>query len=118
MNQPRDELSVHDRVLAVIQGRKPDRIPFCDRLELWRTALVRQGRLPAKYEGLSLNDTQREVGMGQMKFVAPYDYRLVGAELTVRFNGELVRRETDPVTSRWPVLEDLHVDRAPRGHDF
>ncbi len=118
MNQPRDELSVHDRVLAVIQGRQPDRIPFCDRLELWRTALVRQGRLPAKYEGLSLNDTQREVGMGQMKFVAPYDYRLVGAELTVRFNGELVRRETDPVTSRWPVLEDLMSIERPGATTF
>jgi hypothetical protein len=98
---------MHDRVLAVIEGRKPDRIPFCDRLELWRTALVRQGRLPARFEELSLIECHHKVGMGQLKFVAPYEYRLLGAELSVSVDGQLVRRETDPVTSRWPVLEDL-----------
>jgi hypothetical protein len=103
---------MHDRVLAVMQGRKPDRVPFCDRLELWRTALLRQGRLPAEFEGLTLLEAHRKVGMGQLKFVAPYDYCLHGVELTIEFNGEQVRHETDPVTSRWPVLEDLvQIDR-------
>ena len=41
MTGTQTELSMHDRVLAVTQGRKPDRVPFCDRLELWRTALLR-----------------------------------------------------------------------------
>jgi hypothetical protein len=101
------ELSVHDRVLAVIQGRKPDRIPFCDRLELWRTALIRQGRLPADFEGLSLIESHRKIGMGQLKFVAPHDFRLRGVELIVSVDGQEVRRETDPVSFRWPVMEDL-----------
>ena len=100
-------LSMHDRVLAVIEGQKPDRIPFCDRLELWHTAMVRQGSLPARFQGLSLGECHRMVGMGQLKFVAPYDYRLRGAKMSVSVDGELVRRETDPVTSRWPVLEDM-----------
>ena len=100
-------LSVHDRVLAVIQGRKPDRIPFCDRLELWRTALIRQGRLPADFEGLSLIESHCKVGMGQLKFVVPHDFRLCGVELTISVDDQQDRRESDPVTSRWPVMEEL-----------
>ena len=113
MGETETRLSMHDRVLAVMQGRKPDRIPFCDRLELWRTALIRQGRLPADFEGLSLIESHRKVGMGQLKFVAPYDYQLLGVELTISVDGQVVRREGDPVTSRWPVMEDLvQTERA------
>jgi len=107
MGMPETRLSVHDRVLAVIQGRKPDRIPFCDRLELWHKALIRQGRLPAEFEGLPLITVHRKVGMGQLKFVNPFDFRLRGVELILSMDGEEVRRETDPVTSRWPVMGDL-----------
>jgi hypothetical protein len=107
-----EAMSVYDRVLAVIQGRKPDRIPFCDRLELWRTALIRQGRLPAEFEGLSLIESHRKVGMGQLKFVVPHDFCLRGVDLTISVDGEEVSHETDPVSSRWPVMEDrVQADR-------
>lgn len=106
-------LSVHDRVLAVIQGRTPDQIPFCDRLELWRTGLIRQGRLPAAFEGLSLIESHRKVGMGQLKFVFPYDFHLRGVELIVSVDGQELRRETDPVSCRWPVLADLVATDRP-----
>jgi hypothetical protein len=50
--------------------------------------------------------------MGQLKFVAPYDYCLRGVEMTAAVNGQEVRRESDPVSSRWPVMEDLvQLDR-------
>jgi len=107
-----EPLSVHDRVLAVLAGDRPDRIPFCDRLELWRTALIRQGRLPAAYEGLSLIDSHRKSGLGQLAFVVPHDFVLRGVELTVSVDGAVTSRETDPVTSRWPVMEDrVQADR-------
>jgi len=101
------KLSVHDRVLAVLQGRTPDRHPFCDRLELWHTALVRQGRLPTEFEGLSLPDVHRAVGIGQLKFVAPCAVRLRGVEMVVAVDGEETYRETGPVTSIYPAMEDL-----------
>ena len=105
-------MSMHDRVLAVIQGRKPDRIPFCDRLELWRTALIRQGRVPADFEGLSLNESHRKVGIGQFKFVRPHDFCLHGVELTISVDSEEVRRETSPVCPGWPMMEDfVQTDR-------
>ena len=118
MGEIQAKLSMNERVLAVMQGRKPDRIPFCDRLQLWRTALIRQGRLPAEFQGLSLQECHRKAGMGELKFVAPYDYRLSGVEVAISFDGEEVRRERDPVTSRWPVMEDLvQIDR-PGTTDF
>jgi len=107
MGETETAMSVHDRVLAVMQGRKPDRIPFCDRLELWRTALIRQGQLPAEFQGLSLIESHHKVGMGQLKFVVPHDFYLRGVELTISVDGQEVRRETDPVSSRWPIMEDL-----------
>jgi hypothetical protein len=108
------KLTFHDRVRATLEGRKPDRQPFCDRLELWFTALSRQGRIPAEFEGLSLLDIHRRVGMGQMKFVTPYALRLRGVELVVRVDGEETRRETDPEVRRYPVFEDL-VDTSRPG---
>jgi hypothetical protein len=112
MNEIGTAMSVHDRVLAVIQGCKPDRIPFCDRLELWRTALIRQGRLPADFQGLSLNESHRKAGIGQMKFVRPHDFCLHGVELTISVDGKEVRRETDPVCPDWPRMEEfVQTDR-------
>jgi hypothetical protein len=80
MGEIETRLSVGGRVLTVIQGREPDRIVFWDRLELWRTALIRQGRLPAAFAGLSWNQCHRNVGMGEFKFVGPYDYQLWGRD--------------------------------------
>jgi hypothetical protein len=107
MEKLETSMSMHDRVLAVIQGHKPDRIPFCDRLELWRTALIRQGRLPVAFEGLSLNESHRKVGIGQFKFVRPHDFCLHGVELTISVDGQEIRRETDPMCEGWPVMDDL-----------
>jgi hypothetical protein len=100
-------MSMHDRVLAVIQGRKPDRIPFCDRLELWHTALIRQNRLPADFDGLSLNESHRKAGIGQLKFVRPHDFRLNGVELTISVDNEEVSRETAPECQGWPLMQEL-----------
>jgi hypothetical protein len=100
-------LSVRERVLAVLEGRKPDRHPFCDRLELWYTALLRQERMPPEYVGLSLLDVHKRVGIGQLKFVVPHEFRLHGVEMVVFHDGEEAYRETDPVTTRFPVMEDL-----------
>ncbi len=112
MGSAETTLTVHDRVVATLQGRKPDRLPFCDRLELWHAALLRQGRLPTEFEGLSLTEVHAAVGIGQLKFVAPYALRLRGVELIVSVNGETVHGERDPVTERFPTMQDfVRTDR-------
>ena len=36
-------MSIHDRVSAIFQGIRPDRIPFVDRLEVWYRVHSRAG---------------------------------------------------------------------------
>ena len=111
-------MSVHDRVLAVLEGRTPDCVPFCDRLELWHTALVRQGRLPAEFDGLSLTDVHRRVGIGRFAFVAPYDCVLRGVDMRTTVDGVEVSREHEPVTERFPIFEDLVQRDRPGSTTF
>ena len=90
-------MTIRQRVDAVLSGRKPDRLPFLDRLETWHRCHARAGALPGEYSHLSLSEIYSDVGMGQQKFVVPYSLRLRGVEVTASFNGEPSYRETDPV---------------------
>lgn len=100
-------LGIHDRVVATLEGRKPDRLPFIDRLELWHTALERSGSLPEEFRDLSLTEIHRAVGIGREKYLPPYSFRLRGVELTADLNGEVFYHETDPVFDRLPTMQDL-----------
>jgi hypothetical protein len=53
-----------ERLLAVLQGRRPDRIPWIPRLELWYNAHARSGTLPARWAGRSLREIERGLGAG------------------------------------------------------
>lgn len=53
-----------ERLLAIMAGRSPDRIPWIPRMEIWYTAHKRQGTLPEKYKGWSLREIERDLGMG------------------------------------------------------
>jgi hypothetical protein len=125
---------IYGRVLSVLQGGKPDRIPFIDRLELWFTTHRRAGTLPAEfasagasapmvasvhlaqeegYSGASLSDIHRAVGMGQQVFETLYARRLRGTELRIELDGEPIYCQADPVVDYFPKLYDvLPVDRA------
>jgi hypothetical protein len=102
--------SFRERVLAVLAGRKPDRLPFIGRLELWRRGLLHTGGLPEEFGALSLTEIHRAVGMGQQQFTLPLSQRLRGVEMTCEFEGETLARKTDPVVDNFPDLDHL----APR----
>jgi hypothetical protein len=116
MNATGIRLSTRDRILAVLDGRAPDRVPFCDRLELWHTALLRQGRLPAEFEGLTLDEVHAAVGIGRQAYLLPFALRLRGVELTITREderGTRVERERDPVLERFPLMyEQVEFDRV------
>ncbi len=99
-----------DRVLAVLEGRKPDRLPFIGRLELWRRGLMHTGGLPEEVGELSLTELHRAVGMGQQQFTLPLRQRLRGVEMTCEFEGETLVRDVDPLVDNFPDLDHL----APR----
>ena len=104
--------SIHDRITAVLQGKKPDRLPFIDRMELWYASKVQDGSLPERFKGMSLNDVHQAVGMGRQKFSAPYAFKLHGVEVTITFENEIVHRESDPISEYFPAA--WAPDEVPR----
>ena len=52
-----------ERILAVLDRRPPDRIPWAPRLQLWYNARVTEGNLPARYRGMTLRAMERAMGV-------------------------------------------------------
>ena len=48
-----------ERLLAILERRSPDRIPWIPRLELWYNARVLTRSLPPQWVGLSLREIER-----------------------------------------------------------
>ena len=53
-----------ERILAVVEGRRPDRIPWIPRLQFWYNSHKNANTLPEKYRGWGLRDIERDLGMG------------------------------------------------------
>ncbi len=53
-----------ERLLAILDGRLPDRIPWIPRLQIWYDAHARRGDLPATCRGKPLREIERDLGMG------------------------------------------------------
>ncbi len=53
-----------ERLLAILDGRSPDRIPWIPRLDIWHRAQVHWDTLPDRLKGLSLRDVERALGAG------------------------------------------------------
>jgi hypothetical protein len=53
-----------ERLLAIMAGQSPDRIPWIPRLLLWYNAQKKAGTLPERYRGWPLRDIERDLGMG------------------------------------------------------
>lgn len=53
-----------ERIMAVLSGRPPDRVPWIPRLSLWYNAHRLAGTLPARWAGRSLREVERDLGLG------------------------------------------------------
>jgi hypothetical protein len=53
-----------ERIEAILQGMPPDKIPWLPRLELWYSGHVNSGTLPPEFQGLSLREIERKLGLG------------------------------------------------------
>lgn len=102
-----------ERMVAVLERRAPDRIPFAPRLELWYAGCKATGKLPSRYRGMDLRAIERGLGVvsparqGRV-FTTVYD----GVE--VRERSENGRRITE---YRTPVGSARSVVRAPSRAD-
>jgi len=96
--------TVRQRLLAVLQGHRPDRIPLISRLDFWYNGLRYQGRLPAGYSDLTLAEIHRRTGFGQEEWYFPCALRLRGAELVLMHEGREIYHQTDPEVTNFPSL--------------
>ena len=105
-----ERMTQYDRMLAILEGRKPDRYPFVGRLELWQRGLLHTGGLPEQYADMPLTDIHRNVGFGRQLMQGVCSYRLRGVDMVVTFNGKEILRETDPVVDRFPDVKQVVPD--------
>jgi uroporphyrinogen-III decarboxylase len=52
------------RLLSVLGGSPPDRVPWIPRLEIWYVAHRLAGTLPPEFEGMRLREIERALGVG------------------------------------------------------
>jgi hypothetical protein len=103
----------YSRVLAVMERKRPDILPFVTRLETWYKSHQRTGTLPAEYRECSLAELHRALNVGQLKFMVPFMYRLKDVEVRAWFNGEPFYHEYEPLLENFPGLWDIvPTDRA------
>ena len=57
-------MTMRERLLALLDRRSPDRVPWIPRLELWYPAHKLRGDLPEKYRDWPLRAIERDLGMG------------------------------------------------------
>ncbi len=77
-----------ERILAILDRKSPDRIPWIARLPLWYNARLTEGNMPARFRGKSLLEISRVLRTGN----PARDGRI----FTIRYEGLEVRTERAP----------------------
>ncbi len=89
------------RILAILEGKSPDRIPWIPRMLLWWLANRNRGTLPDKYRGWRLRDIERDLGMGTpARDGRVYTTTIRNVEKAVRLDGmDIITEYITPVGS-------------------
>jgi len=53
-----------ERLLAILDGNGPDRVPWISRLQLWCNARRAEGHLPTRFAGMALRDVEHALAVG------------------------------------------------------
>src|SRR5512133_808853 len=77
-----------ERILAVLDGKMPDRVPWIARLRLWYTARIQEGNMPERFRGMS----EVEVGLALRSGNPARD----GKVYKIRYEGMDVELERGP----------------------
>ena len=52
------------RILTILKGEMPDRIPWIPRISLWYNARIKTGTMPSRWRNLSLREVEENLGLG------------------------------------------------------
>jgi hypothetical protein len=113
-----NKMTIRQRLLAVLHGRKPDRIPLISRVDFWYNGLKYQNKLPPDYQNLSLAEVHRKTGFGQEEWFFPCSLRLRGAELIIKLEGHEIFHQTDPEVTNFPSLWGMIPSNRPGTSDI
>jgi uroporphyrinogen-III decarboxylase len=65
MDNSNPRMTHRQRLVAALERREPDWIPWFPRLEIWYEANLNAGTLPSRYQGIDLAEIYRLLGMGR-----------------------------------------------------
>jgi hypothetical protein len=113
-----------ERLLAIMDRKSPDRIPWIPRMLIWYTAHKKLGTLPEAYSGMSLRELEHALGMGTpAREGRVFKTQLTGIEVRVHHGErETVTEYRTPVgtvtsTSRGtPELERVGIQQLEVEH--
>jgi hypothetical protein len=72
-------MTERERVLAAIQGKASDRIPWVPRLDFWYRAALRKGTMPQQWRGLTVEEIAVDLGAGIYATNPDYSADVTGA---------------------------------------
>lgn len=95
-----------ERILAIINHRPPDRIPWIPRLELWFNAQVKSGSLPEAYAGMTLRQVEKSLRLGaSARDGQIYRIEFDGVEvITSQKDGQMITEYHTPLGSLRQVM--------------
>ena len=97
-------MNINERVITVLQGDSPDRIPFISRMDFWYEGLKYQHNLPEGFSGVSLSEIHRSIGLGQEEWQMPCAFRYRNLEMVVTRCGQQILHEYEPEIEFFPDL--------------
>jgi uroporphyrinogen-III decarboxylase len=105
-------MNERQRIINTLKGEPTDKLPWATRLDIWHTSRLRTNTLPVEMSGKELNEIYRDLKIGRQCYSQLIYTRLRGVDMTVEFNGEVVRKESDPVL-RFPRPSELVTLEKP-----
>ncbi len=99
----KQKMNMFERTLAVLKGKKPDRLPFVTRMDLWYHSRNNTNTMPNRFKGMSHYAIYREIGVGIEVYEPLYDRRINGVEMIFHRDGKIILHQHDPVVDDFPV---------------
>lgn len=106
-------MTERERILAVIRGESPDRMPWVPRLEFWHRAHLRSNTLPLHLRGLTIFEIARRLGVGYYASVPDFTEREEETDMIDRALGIF----NVPVLAHRVVLEGVERRIGQRGRE-
>lgn len=106
-------MTERERIVSVLKRKKPDRIPWATRLDIWHKSALRTGRLPEAYQNVDVMRIYEDLGIGRQAYCSVTKVKLNGVEINVEFNGKTIHRESSPEFPRFPKAAYLVPRERP-----